>query len=130
MSTYRMAPADAAWLHMDRRTNRSVVTMVMWFDEALDPEAWRAVLQSRLIERFPRFSQRVVDRTTSVWWEDVDDYAHDYKGLAAGIKIDPKSGAMSLGWEVMLPPFDYDIGDAGKNVSDGWFFLTSYNTER
>jgi len=74
MSTYRMAPADAAWLHMDRRTNRSVVTMVMWFDEALDPEAWRAVLQSRLIERFPRFSQRVVDRTTSVWWEDVDDF--------------------------------------------------------
>jgi len=62
--------------------------------------------------------------------KDVDDYAHDYKGLAAGIKIDPKSGAMSLGWEVMLPPFDYDIGDAGKNVSDGWFFLTSYNTER
>jgi len=74
MSSYRMAPADAAWLHMDRRTNRSVVTMVMWFDEALDPDEWRAVLQDRLIARFPRFSQRVVDRTTSVWWEDVDRF--------------------------------------------------------
>ena len=29
-----------------------------------------------------------------------------------------------------MPPFDYDLGDAGKKVSDGWMFWTSYNTER
>jgi nitrous-oxide reductase len=60
----------------------------------------------------------------------IDKYASEYKGIAAGVKIDPRSGAMSLGWEVLLPPFDWDIGDAGKGISDGWFFLTSYNTER
>jgi nitrous-oxide reductase len=37
---------------------------------------------------------------------------------------------MSLGWEVLLPPFDWDLGDAGKGPSDGWFFLTAYNSER
>ena len=77
MSRYRMAAADAAWLHMDRRTNRSVVTSVMWFDEPIDPDKWRAVLQERLVDRFPRFRQRVVDRTTSVWWEDVEGFRLD-----------------------------------------------------
>jgi hypothetical protein len=51
---------------------------------------------------------------------EIEDYAKTFKGLAAGIKIDPKTGDMSLGWEIMLPPFDYDLGDAGKKVSDGW----------
>jgi nitrous-oxide reductase len=60
----------------------------------------------------------------------IEKYATDYKGIAAGIKIDPKTGAMSLGWEVLLPPFDWDLGDAGKGPSDGWFFLTAYNSER
>ena len=29
-----------------------------------------------------------------------------------------------------MPPFDYDLADAGKLASDGWAFFTSYNTER
>ncbi len=60
----------------------------------------------------------------------IDRYASDYKGLAAGLKIDPKTGQMSLGWEIVLPPFDWDLGDAGKKLSEGWFFLTCYNSER
>jgi nitrous-oxide reductase len=60
----------------------------------------------------------------------IEKYATNYKGIAAGIKIDSKTGAMSLGWEVLLPPFDWDLGDAGKGPSDGWFFLTAYNAER
>jgi len=60
----------------------------------------------------------------------VEKYATDYKGVLAGIKIDPKTGEMSLGWQIMMPPFDYDLGDAGKKVSDGWMFFTCYNSER
>jgi nitrous-oxide reductase len=60
----------------------------------------------------------------------IDKYATEYKGVVAGIKIDPKTGTMSLGWQVLMPPFDYDLGDAGKLVSDGWMFWSSYNTER
>ena len=60
----------------------------------------------------------------------IDKYATDYKGVLAGVKIDPKSGAMSLAWEILTPPFDWDLGDAGKLVSDGWMFWSSYNTER
>jgi nitrous-oxide reductase len=60
----------------------------------------------------------------------IEKYASEYKGVLAGIKIDPKSGDMSLGWEVLTPPFDWDLGDAGKGVSDGWMFWSAYNTER
>jgi nitrous-oxide reductase len=61
---------------------------------------------------------------------EVAKYATDYKGVITGVKIDPKSGEMSFGWQVLMPPFNYDLGDAGKKVSDGFVFFTSYNTER
>ncbi|HEX5044126.1 MAG TPA: Sec-dependent nitrous-oxide reductase [Candidatus Polarisedimenticolaceae bacterium] len=60
----------------------------------------------------------------------VEKYATDYKGVVAAVKIDPKTGEMSQGWQILMPPFDYDLGDAGKKASDGWMFWTSYNTER
>src|SRR5512138_1671266 len=60
----------------------------------------------------------------------VDKYATDYKGVIAAIKIDPKTGHMTPTYQILMPPFDYDLGDAGKKVSDGWMFFTSYNTER
>jgi nitrous-oxide reductase len=72
-----------------------------------------------------RFSVPVPNRPVGI-----DKYATEYKGVIAGIRIDPKTGEMSLGWEILMPPFDYDLGDAGKLASDGWLFLTSYNTER
>ncbi|MFN8095243.1 MAG: Sec-dependent nitrous-oxide reductase [Vicinamibacteria bacterium] len=60
----------------------------------------------------------------------IDKYATEYKGVLTGVKIDPKTGEMSFGWQIAMPPFDYDLGDAGKLASDGWVFFTSYNTER
>jgi nitrous-oxide reductase len=72
-----------------------------------------------------RFSVPVPRRSVGV-----DKYASDYKGIIAGVKIDPKSGEMSLGWEILMPPFDFDLADAGKLASDGWMFFSSYNTER
>ncbi len=63
-------------------------------------------------------------------YADVTDYGTTYKGIVAGIKIDPDDGEMSLGWEIIVPPFNYDLGDAGKGPSDGYFFWTCYNSER
>jgi nitrous-oxide reductase len=59
----------------------------------------------------------------------VDQYAARYNGVVSGIAVDPNSGNMSVGWQVLMPPFDFDLGDAGKGPSDGWAFWTSYNTE-
>jgi nitrous-oxide reductase len=63
-------------------------------------------------------------------YADVTEYATKYNGIVAGIKIDPHSGEMSMGFEVLVPPFDYDLGDAGKGPSEGFLFWTCYNSER
>jgi len=63
-------------------------------------------------------------------YADVTEYATKYKGVVAGIKIDPNSGHLTLGWEILVPPFDYDLGDAGKGPSEGFLFWTCYNSER
>ncbi|MCP4580507.1 MAG: Sec-dependent nitrous-oxide reductase [candidate division Zixibacteria bacterium] len=63
-------------------------------------------------------------------YADVTEYADKYKGIVAGIAVDPKDGEMSLAWEVVMPPFNYDLGDAGKGISHGWMFWTCYNSER
>ena len=60
----------------------------------------------------------------------IEKYATEYKGVLVGVKIDPKTGEMKLGWQIMTPPFNWDLGDAGKKASDGWMFWTCYNAER
>ncbi len=63
-------------------------------------------------------------------YEKLEDYATKYKGVVSGIRVDPKSGTMSVGWQILTPPFDWDLGDAGKGPSHGWAFWTCYNSER
>jgi nitrous-oxide reductase len=62
-------------------------------------------------------------------YADPADYEKEFNGSVSGIKIDPKSGEMSVGWQILTPPFDWDLGSTGKGPSDGWAFWTSYNTE-
>lgn len=59
----------------------------------------------------------------------IEDYARDFKGIIAGIKVDPKDGTMSMGFEILMPPFAWDLADAGKGPSHGWEFFTCYNSE-
>ena len=60
----------------------------------------------------------------------LEDYATRYKGAVTGIRVDPATGTMSIGWQVMTPPFNWDLGATGKGASNDWAFWTSYNTER
>ncbi|HSJ17991.1 MAG TPA: wax ester/triacylglycerol synthase family O-acyltransferase [Solirubrobacterales bacterium] len=72
-----MSGADTAWLHMDRPNNLMVISGALWFDEPVDWEQLREVVSSRLVERFPRFRQRVVDSRLPLrgpHWEDDPDF--------------------------------------------------------
>lgn len=62
--------------------------------------------------------------------ESLDEYATKYNGVVAGVAVDPKTGEMTNGFQILMPPFDYDLGDAGKGPSNGWAFWTCYNAER
>jgi WS/DGAT/MGAT family acyltransferase len=46
---------------MDQPTNLMVVTAALWFDESVDWGRVREVVRARLVERFPRFRQLVVE---------------------------------------------------------------------
>ena len=60
---------------------------------------------------------------------DPNDYATQFNGMVSGIKVDPQTGKMSVGWQILTPPFDWDLGSTGKGPSSGWAFWTSYNSE-
>src|SRR5215470_2365286 len=60
---------------------------------------------------------------------DVQSYAKTFNGVIAGVKVDHETGHMSLGFEILTPPFDWDLSDAGKGPSLGWQFFTCYNSE-
>ena len=63
-------------------------------------------------------------------YEPIENYATKYNGVVAGIAINPQSGEMTTGWQILMPPFDFDLGSTGKGASEGWAFWTCYNSER
>ena len=75
-----MSSADAAWLHMDQPTNLMVITGALWFDERVDWSRARDVVRARLVERFPRFCQRVIEARAPLSgprWEDDPNFDLD-----------------------------------------------------
>ncbi len=59
----------------------------------------------------------------------IDSYKQNFKGTLSFIHAD-KPGKMDIAFQILMPGYDYDLGHAGKGPSDGWFFFTSYNSER
>ena len=57
-------------------------------------------------------------------------YATDYKGVLSGIRIDSASGEMSVAWQIVTPPFDWDLAATGREISRDWVVWSSYNSER
>ena len=77
----RLSSADAAWLHMDRPTNLMIINSVLLFDEPVDWERVKSIHQTRLVDRYPRFSERVIEsrlplRTPK--WEADPDFALEH----------------------------------------------------
>ncbi len=68
------------------------------------------------------------------WGSDyapMSDYKEEFRGAVTMWKFDRKKGRIdeSKSFSIELPPYWQDIADAGKLVSDGYFFLNSINTE-
>ncbi len=60
----------------------------------------------------------------------IAEYATRYHGVVSGVRIDSATGAMTLGWQILTPPFDWDLAATGREGSHDWVVWTSYNTER
>jgi nitrous-oxide reductase len=60
---------------------------------------------------------------------DLNDYAKEFNGMVSALKVEPQTGEMSVAFQILTPPFDWDLASTGKGPSSGWAFWTSYNTE-
>ena len=59
----------------------------------------------------------------------IDTYGQSFRGTISFI-LASEPGKMDIAFQILMPGFNYDLGHAGKGPSDGWFFFTTYNTER
>ncbi|OYU96623.1 MAG: nitrous oxide reductase [Bacteroidetes bacterium B1(2017)] len=60
----------------------------------------------------------------------INTYKQNFKGTVSFISIDPKEGTMGLGFQLLLPGFNFDLARAGKKASGDWVFFSCYNTEQ
>ena len=80
---------------------------------------------SEYIVASTRFSVPIPQEDVSI-----SEYKKKFKGTITFIKPDPQSGLMDIGFQIMVPGYNYDLAHAGKGPSDGWAFFTCYNTEQ
>lgn len=69
-----MSNVDAAWLGMDSPDNLMMITAVLWFRQPVDWDRLTSVVGTRLVERYPKFSQRPLPSRSAfeqpVWTHD------------------------------------------------------------
>jgi len=62
-------------------------------------------------------------------YESLDDYSTKYRGVMSAVTFDEKAQKLHIAYQVALPPWSYDLSDAGKKISKDWAVVTTYNTE-
>ncbi len=102
-----MPPADAAWLHMERRTNPMVVNSLFMLGGTPDLDAVAELLERRFVAPFPRFRQRVSDPLGRPAFEDdpsFDIRSHLHR-LALPAPGD-RAALEALVGDLITPPLD------------------------
>lgn len=59
----------------------------------------------------------------------LDKYEEEYKGVVSMTTFDREKKKFDLAYQIVLPPWSYDLSDAGKKMSSDWIVMTTYNTE-
>lgn len=64
-------------------------------------------------------------------YHPIEDYKETYRGGVTMWKFDHEKGRIQAdkSFTIELPPYMQDLSDAGKNVSHGWGFTNSFNSE-
>jgi len=53
-----------------------------------------------------------------------------FGGMISFIRVDSATGHMALAFQLRVPGYNYDLSRAGRGVSHGWSFFSTYNTEQ
>jgi nitrous-oxide reductase len=62
-------------------------------------------------------------------YSPLDQYKTTYKAVTSAVKFNKDTKKLELAYQLMLPPWSFDLSDSGKKMSDGWAVMTTYNTE-
>lgn len=60
----------------------------------------------------------------------LSQYEDKFNGTITFIKMNEEKEKMELGFQILVPGFDYDVSHCGKGPSHGWAFFSTYNTEQ
>ena len=60
----------------------------------------------------------------------IDSYKDNFKGHISFVSVDKQSGEMNIAFQLKTPGINFDLARAGKGKSHGWFFFSTYNTEK
>ena len=114
-------PVDAAWLRLDTPDNPMVITAVLWFDEPVDWRKLEDVVVGRLLERYPKFRQRIVTLNGDAAWEEDPAFALD-DHLAPVTLAAPgdREALRALVGELMSTPLDLSRSPWQLHLVDGY----------
>ena len=64
-------------------------------------------------------------------YHPIEDYKESYRGGTTMWKFNPEIGRIDekASFTIEFPPYMQDLTDAGKNISHGWGFTNSFNSE-
>jgi len=62
-------------------------------------------------------------------YASLDDYEEEYRGVVSMTTFDREKQEFDIAYQISLPPWSYDLSDAGKKMSGDWLVMTTYNTE-
>lgn len=60
----------------------------------------------------------------------INTFKQNFRGSLSFVSVDKESGNMELSFQIETPGVNYDLSRAGKGLSHGWFFFSTYNTEQ
>ncbi len=81
MAERRLSPADAAWLYSEWDKNHQTVSSLLWMDREIAPDDLRAIIQERLIDKYPTFHQRIRKSRNPLFlphWQDDPEFSLDH----------------------------------------------------
>ncbi|TJZ54815.1 Sec-dependent nitrous-oxide reductase [Sphingobacterium olei] len=59
----------------------------------------------------------------------INTYKKNFKGTLSFVSVNKDNGHMDIAFQIETPGVNFDLSRAGKGVSHGWFFFSTYNTE-
>lgn len=104
-----MDSVDHAWLRMEHSQNLMMIGVLLLFETKLDLERLRDTLQTRLVEKYDRFRQKVVHHNGKDYWQTDPDFSIDNHLVPVGFPHDgDKQQLQQLAGDIISTPLARD----------------------